>query len=621
VSLADFLLGRPLPSSDDRKERIGWLEGIPIFGLDALSSAAYGPEAALTVLLPVGAAGLLYVQPLTTAIVVLLSIVYFSYRQTIAAYPTGGGSYIVAKHNLGDKAGLLAAAALMVDYLLNVAVGISAGVGALVSAVPALQSHTLELCLLILALITIVNMRGVREPGVLFLIPTSLFVGCLLIVIVWGVYETWVTGGNPRPAVAPPRLPPPQSAVSMWLLIRAFASGCTAMTGVEAVSNGVQAFREPVVGNSRRTLGVIIAILIALLSGIAYLSRSYRIAATPPGQAGYQSVLSQLTAAVAGKGAFYSVAIGSILVILCLSANTSFADFPRLCRAVAIDGYLPHSFANRGRRLVYSQGIWVLAVLAAGLLILFGGVTDRLIPLFAVGAFLAFTLSQAGMVMHWKRERGRGAGSSMLVNGLGALATGITVVVVLVAKYVEGAWVVVLLVPALLFLMRGVHAHYEWVARQTAPKPEFLSGRLQAPLVVVPVETWNSVSQKALEFALTLSQEVQVVHVAHEGDDGSFVRNWAEEVEQPARAAGLHVPELVLVRSPYRFVIHPILEYTLVVERKYKDRMIAVVIPELVEPHWYHNFLHNQRGKMLAALLMIKGDRRVVIVNIPWCLH
>jgi amino acid transporter len=620
MSLADLLFGPPLPSSEDQRQRLGWVEGIPTFGLDALSSAAYGPEAALTILLPLGVAGLSHLLPLSTAIIVLLAIVSFSYRQTIATYPMGGGSYTVARENLGPTASLLAAAALMIDYLLNVAVGISAGVGALVSAVPGLQPHTLALCLVILAVLTLVNLRGVREPGVVFMIPTYLFVVCLLGVIGWGVYQALITGGHPRPVIAPPPLPPAQEAVSVRLPLKAFASGCTAMTGVEAVSNGVQAFREPVIPNARRTLSVVVAILIVLLAGIAYLSQAYQIGATAPGQEGYQSVLSQLTAAVVGNNVFYSVTMGAILIVLSLSANTSFADFPRLCRAVAVDGYLPRSFANRGRRLVYSEGIWVLAVLAMGLLVLFGGVTDHLIPLFAVGAFLAFTLSQAGMVAHWKKIGGRGAKSSMLINGFGACATGLTMVVVLAAKFVEGAWVVVLLVPSLLVLMRAVRHHYDRVARETAPTEGFLSGPLPPPLVVVPVETWNAVSQKALRFALTLSHQVQVVHVECEGTDG-LIRDWAKEIEQPARAAGLPVPALVVLHSPYRFVIQPILDHVLAVERAHQDRMVAVVIPELVERRWYHYFLHNQRGELLAALVLVKGDRRIVIVNVPWYLN
>jgi hypothetical protein len=316
----------------------------------------------------------------------------------------------------------------------------------------------------------------------------------------------------------------------------------------------------------------------------------------------------------------YSVTIGAILVVLCLSANTSFADFPRLCRALAADDYLPRSLANRGRRLVYSEGIWILALLAGGVLILFDGITDRLIPLFAVGAFLAFTLSQAGMVAHWKRIGGPGAKTSMMINGLGAVATGATVVVVLAAKFVEGAWVVALLVTSLIVLMHGVHRHYEWVARHLAPKADFLNGGILKPLVVVPVESWNSATQKALRFALTLSLEVQLVHIEYEGVESSVVSEWRQEVEERARAAGLPVPQLVVIRSPYRFVIQPILDYVLKVEREHPNHSVAVVIPDLVERRWYYYFLHNHRGKLLAAMLIVHGDRRIVIVDVPYYL-
>src|SRR6266478_2511905 len=355
----------------------------------------------------------------------------------------GGGSYTVAKENLGNRAGLLAGAALMIDYLLNVAVGISAGIGALVSAVPSLQPHTLAMCLAVLVILTIVNLRGVKEAGSAFEAPTYFFVGTLAVVILIGLYKILASGGHPVAVVAlgqaAGRAPGALQAVGAWILLKAFASGCTALTGVEAVSNGVQAFKKPVVPAARATLTAIIAILIVLLGGIAVLVRYYGIMATDPGEPGYQSVLSMVTAAVAGKGIFYDVTMFSVLLVLCLSANTSFADFPRLCRMIARDDYLPHSLATRGRRLVFSQGIWALAILAGLLLILFRGVTDRLIPLFAVGAFLAFTLSQAGMVGHWRRLGGPGATRSIIVNGIGAIATGITVVVVLSAKFVEGA--------------------------------------------------------------------------------------------------------------------------------------------------------------------------------------
>jgi amino acid transporter len=341
-TFVDTILGRPLASDEEGQERLGAASGIGVFGLDALSSAAYGPEAALTVLLPLGALGALYILPITAAVCALLGIVYLSYRQTIAAYPLGGGSYTVATENLGPGAGLLAAAALMTDYLLNVAVGISAGVGAIISAVPLLHA----LCLVVLLILTIVNLRGTREAGVLFMVPTALFVGTLLAAVWLGLWATLGSGGHPRPVISPPHGARSIHIAGIWLLLRAFASGCTATTGVEAVSNGVPAFRQPAIASAQRSLGAIIAILTFLHAGIACLAYAYGIVATISGSAAYQSVLSQLLTAVAGKGVFYATSIISIVLVLCLSANTSFADFPRLCRAVAEDGQRPVEFAG-----------------------------------------------------------------------------------------------------------------------------------------------------------------------------------------------------------------------------------------------------------------------------------
>jgi hypothetical protein len=408
--------------------------------------------------------------------------------------------------------------------------------------------------------------------------------------------------------------------VSVWLLLRAFASGCTAMTGVEAVSNGVQAFREPVVANARRTLTIIIAILIVLLLGIAYLARAYHIGATEPGTPQYQSVLSQLIGAVAGRGIFYWISIVAILVVLCLSANTSFADFPRLCHAVASDGYLPYSFTDRGRRLVYSEGIWVLAILSGVLLTAFGGVTDRLIPLFAVGAFLAFTLSQSGMVAHWWKSQKRGAFASMAVNALGASATALTVVVVAVVKFMAGAWIVVLLVPSLVALMLAVRRHYRRIERETAPRGLKLND-LREPLVIVPIIAWNSIAENALRVALSLSREVEVLHVESEDSAKSLKELWPSCVEQPAREAKQAIPRLTVLKSPFRFVVQPILDHVLEVERKNPNRTIAVLLPELVERQWYQYFLHNQRARILAARLLLQGEHRIVIVNVPWYLR
>jgi amino acid transporter len=613
--LVDAILGRPLASDEEKGERISTLGGVPTFGLDALSSAAYGPEAALSILIPLGAAGLGYALPLMGAIIVVLALVYLSYRQTIAAYPEGAGSYTVAHANLGQTVGLLAGAALMTDYILNVAVGISAGVGAIISAAPSLQPHTLSMCLAILVFLTIVNLRGVRQPGILFMLPTVVFVCFLFGVIAWGVYQSIVSGGHPRAVTPPPHIGASATAASAWLLMRAFASGCTSMTGVEATSNGVQAFAEPVVKSAQRSLAAIIAILMLLLAGIAYLVQVYHIGATAPGTSSYESVLSQLIGAVAGKGILYWIGITAIAMVVCLSANTSFADFPRLCRAVAADRYLPVSLANRGRRLVYSEGILVLAGLAAVILTAFGGVTDRLIPLFAVGAFLAFTSSQAGMVAHWWRHNG--PRTSMAFNGLGAGATAATTIVVIIAKFVEGAWMVVLLIPALMLFMIAVRRYYDAIDRETAAGPLKVTP-LCHPLVVVPISQWSVISQKALQFAMTISDEVTAIHVESEQHADTLPGEWRSRVEEPTRRAGRKAPRLAVVKSPYRFVVGPIIDFILDLERHHPQRTVAVVLPQLVQRRWYHYFLHNHQGELMAALLLLKGERRVVIVDVPW---
>jgi len=621
MSFADRLFGRRLATHEEEAQKVGPLAGIPMLGLDALSSSAYGPEAALTLLLPLGALGVLSIVPITAVIIGVLVIVYFSYRQTIAAYPMGGGSYTVAKENLGTSAGLLAAAALMLDYVLNVAVGISAGVGALVSAFPILHPYILPLCLSILVLIALVNLRGVRESGLAFLLPTYLFVVCLLVVLVLGTSKTLLSGGHPVPIDPPPALPAATSGVTLWILLRAFASGCTAMTGVEAVSNGVSAFRSPAVVNARRTLTAIVAILIVLLVGIAYLSRAYGIGATEPGALGYQSILSQLVGAVVGRGVFYYLTIGAVLTVLALSANTSFAGFPRLCQIVARDDFLPHAFATRGRRLVFSLGIYVLTAFAAVLLIVFGGITDRLIPLFAVGAFLAFTLSQAGMVAHWRRAREPQTWRNMLVNGIGATATAITLAVILVAKFAEGAWITLLLIPASLMFFYAVNRHYASVARELAYHAPLDLRGLRHPIVIVPMKGWDRVAHKSLRFALKLSDEVYAVQVRSNEKMDDLEALWPEMVEEPTRMLGLPPPHLVVIDSPYRRLVGPLLDYITTFTDEHPDRQIAVIIPDLVEQHWYHYLLHNQQGEVLKALLLLRAQERVVVIGVPWYLR
>ena len=623
MSFADQLFGKPLATSEERAEHIGVAAGIPIFGLDALTSAAYGPEAAMTLLIPLGLAGVHYILPIISAILILLVIVYFSYRQTIEAYPNGGGSYTVASENLGNGAGLLAAAALMIDYILTAAVGISAGVTALTSALPQFQQHTLLLCLVILAILAIVNMRGVKDTGAAFIAPTFLFIGTLLTVIGVGVYRAYVTPGHhPLPvAPLPSAVPPTVKLLGMWMLLKAFSSGCAAMTGVEAVSNGVMAFGEPRAKRAQRTLSVIIAILIVLLFGTAYLAKAYGIMAMEPTDAGYQSLLSLLVTAVFGRGWFYFVTMGSVLLALALSANTAFADFPRLTRAIAMHDYLPHVFILRGRRLLFSHGIYALTGFTGLILILFDGVTDRLIPLYAIGAFLAFTLSQAGMVVHWKKEaKHKGRLWHMFVNGVGALATGITLVVVLVAKFMAGAWVTALLVPTLILLMLAVKKHYTRVNREMADPTPLRLTNLEQPIVVIPMARWDKVTEKAMRFGLLISKEIKVVHIHSDNEDGTLEEVWDEKVLAPIRSEKMEEPELVTIHSTYRMTITPLMEYVLHLADANPQRKVAVLLPELVVTHWWENLLHGQRVQLLKLLLLLKGNPRVVVVNIPWYL-
>jgi len=623
MSLSDVFFGKPLATSEERAEHIGIAGGIPIFGLDALTSAAYGPEAAMSLLIPLGLYGVHFIVPIISAILILLVIVFFSYRQTIAAYPTGGGSYTVASENLGEKAGLLAAAALMIDYILTAAVGVSGGVTAVTSAVPSLQPHTLALCLGILGLLALVNMRGVRDTGTAFIAPTFLFIGTLLTVIGVGVYKSFASGFHPVPVQAlPPALPQTVKYLGLWMLMKAFSSGCAAMTGVEAVSNGVMAFGEPRAKKAQATLTIIIAILIVLLFGTAWLAKTYGIMAMDPDATGYQSLLSLLVSAVFGRGWFYYVTMGSTFLALALSANTAFADFPRLTRAIAIHDYLPHVFILRGRRLLFSHGIYALTGFTGIILIAFDGVTDKLIPLYAIGAFLAFTLSQAGMVQHWRKQEGehKGRGWHMFVNGIGAVATGITTVIVLASKFMSGAWVTALLVPTLILIMYSVKRHYTRVNAEMVDRSPLNLVNLQEPLVVIPMARWDRITEKALRFGLLLSKEIKVVHVHSEDEPHALEPCWEEMVLKPLREHGMQEPELVSIPSSFRFIIAPLMEYILKLEQDNPDRKVTVLLPELVVRHWWENALHGQRVQLLKLLLLVRAKQRVIVVNIPWYL-
>ena len=632
MKVFDMLFGRPLATHEAHAEHIGVAAGIPIFGLDGLTSAAYGPEAAMALLIPLGLLGVQhYLLPIFAFILSLLTILYFSYRQTIHAYPNGGGSFTVASENLGDHAGLFAAAALMIDYILTAAVGISAGVTALVSAFsqtrygPILHHYQLGMCMLILAGIAIVNMRGVKETGAVFMLPTFLFVGTLLITIGVGVYQAVLTHGHPTALATPP---PPDMAkletltpwLLLFLLLKAFSNGCAAMTGVEAVSNGVTAFKEPRSENASRTLTVIIAILIVLLAGLSYVAKVYAVTAMDPDVSNYQSVLSIEVAAVFGRGWFYFLTMGSVLAALSFSANTAFADFPRMARAIAIKDYLPHVFILKGRRLLFSHGIYALTGFTALILIVCDGVTDALIPLYAIGAFLAFTLSQAGMVKHWhKALDDPHRHIKMFVNGLGAVATAVSLIIIVVTKFIYGAWATVLLVPFLIWIMNSVKQHYVRVKAETSdPTPLRLTG-LDPPIVVIPMARWDKITEKAMRFGMLMSPIVKVVHVDSDDSD-ALGAVWNEMVLLPVREAKMPEPELVTVKSSFRTILSPLMDYVLQLEDENPGRKIAVLLPELVVRHWWENLLHNQRVQLLKLLLLLKGNQRIVVVNIPWYL-
>jgi amino acid transporter len=632
VHVLDLLLGRRLANRESEERKIGALEGVPAMGLDAIGSSAYGPEAAMAVLAVAGAASAGWIGWVMAPVIALLLLLFASYWQTIRAYPGNGGAYAVTRANLGANASLLAAAALMIDYVLNVAVGISAGVGALVSALPSLHPYTLALCLGILVLITIANLRGTHDAGRLFALPTYLYIGSFAMVLGLGLSRSLGAGGAATPLVAPAPPPAATGAIGAWLLLRAFASGCTAMTGIEAVSNGMGAFREPRVAVGHRTLATIVIVLASFLAATAWLAQGYGIAAMDQTQAGYRSVLAQLTGAVVGEGVLYYVTMGALLCVLALSANTSFVAFPRLCRLLAGDGYLPRPFAHAGRRLVFSVGIGYLAACAALLLVVFGGITDRLIPLFAIGAFATFTLSQAGMVMHWRRmlreraadERGGMVRLHLLTNAAGMAASAIATVIMAVAKFREGAWITLLVIPAGIVLLKTIRGYYDELDRNVRdPRPLDLS-QLQPPVVLVVTEEWNRLTDNALGLAMSISPDIVALHLTQlAGPDceekwSELRAQWRRDVEAPARAAGRATPQLHVLTAQYRTIHAPVLALVQELECSHPGRRIAVLVPELVQQRWYQPLMHSRRTRHLRAMLLKHGGPRLTVISSPW---
>jgi amino acid transporter len=612
-----LLLGSPLPTAEEVHQRLTKVKALAVFSSDALSSVAYATEEILLVLVVAGSAALGLSLPIALVIAGLLAIVATSYYQTIHGYPLGGGAYIVAYDNLGVWPGLTAAAALLIDYVLTVAVSITAGIAAITSAFPALFPFRVELCLLAIAGITWANLRGVRESGTLFAIPTYGFVFIFLTLNVVGMARLITGTLNVAPTQIIPVVGPGTQALTLFLILRAFASGCTALTGIEAISNGIPAFRKPEADNAGKTLIAMAALLTTMFLGITFLARSLGV--VPVGD---QTVVSQIGRHVFGHGPLYLALQVATALILVLAANTSFADFPRLSAILARARYLPRQFTNLGDRLVFANGIIALAFLASSLVVLFGGQTHRLIPLYAVGVFLSFTLSQTGMIRHWRKEGGRGWQWKAAVNGLGAVATGVVLAVIVASKFTHGAWIVVLLIPAFVWMFHSIKHHYVTLAEQLSLEglsPEGWVGMAshKTHKVVVPVSGMHRGTLAALRFARSLSKDVTAVVVDVEPRFTASLREkwpiWGHDVP------------LVVLGSPYRSTIGPLLAYLDEVDQREPEWGLAVVVlPEFVPARWWHHLLHNQTALLIKTVLTYRrgqtGKHRVII-DVPYHLR
>lgn len=602
------LVGSPLETQRLRHERLTKLKGLAVFASDALSSSAYASEEILRILVLAGSAALAFTVPVSAAIVTLMAIVATSYYQTIHAYPSGGGAYIVAHENLGPLPGLVAAAALLVDYVLTVAVSISAGVAAITSAVPSLFPYRVDLAVALVALITIGNLRGVRESGTIFAIPTYMFIfafGATLFAGLW----TWVNGELPR--VGHPEAVEATQPLTLFLVLRAFASGTAALTGIEAVSNGVQAFYPPEARNASRVLIAMVTLLGTFFFGTSFLA--WEMGVLPREE---ETVVSQIARALFQGGWFYYVVQVATMLILVLAANTAFADFPRLSSILARDRYLPRQLANLGDRLVFANGILLLGVTASLLIVVFRATVHNLIPLYMVGVFVSFTLSQSGMVRHWLASRAGRWKLQLAVNGLGAVCTALVGLEVAAVKFLDGAWITVFVIGALVLLMRAIHRHYEDLKHQLSLERVKLPRPFRAHKVIVPVNNVHRGVLEALRYAKAVSDDVTAVYVEIEpGAREEIERKWERWVPD--------VP-LVVLPSPYRSVVGPILLYLDQVQREAgPDTALTVVLPEFVPRKWWHHLLHNQTALMLKFALLFR-QRRLrrykVLADVPYYL-
>ena len=602
--LKRLVVGKPIPSHLAHHERLSRVTGLAVLSSDPLSSVAYATEEILRVLVLVGAGALTLATPIAFVIATILAVVVFSYRQTIHAYPSGGGAYIVAKDNFGELPALVAASSLLIDYVLTVAVSIAAGVAAITSAFPQWHVNRVELTLAFVVVLMFGNLRGIRESGRIFAAPTYFFVVTILLLIVVGMWRV-VTG---TVATVAPVAPVESSGapLTLFLLLTAFSNGCTAMTGVEAVSNGVPAFKPPEAKNAAATMLMMVVLSITMFLGITLLSHAFHVA--PSEQ---ETVVSQLARGVFGdRGILYYAVQAATMLILVLAANTAYADFPRLASILARDRYVPRQFMNQGDRLAFSNGIVGLSVLAGILLAVFGGDTHALIPLYMIGVFVSFTLSQAGMVIHWRRLRGAGWRTSALINGVGAIVTGVVLLVVAVTKAVEGAWIIMLLIPLNVLFCRLTRKHYDGVAAQLSLRGWQPRGA-RHNAVLVPISGVQRAVLEALDYAKTLSADVRAVYVNVDPSATEQLRNgWSQW--------GNGVP-LIVLESPYRSLMEPLLEYIERVGADHPDGYITIVLPEFVPVRWWHHLFHNQRALLIKGALLFKPN--IVVTSVPFHLR
>jgi len=604
--IKDLFIGPALPTHDLGHKQLNKIRALAAFSPDALASIAYANQEIYLGLIVAGSMGLAYALPIGLAITAVLVMVALSYYQTIQGYPSGGGSYIVARANLGVLPGLVAAAALMIDYVLNAAVSLTAGVAALASAFPVLWSYRVLLALAILLVITLVNLRGLREAGTFMAVPVYLFLATYLSMLAYGLVRLFIEGPTPVAASVPPAIEP----LTLILILHAFSTGCTALTGIEAISNGVPAFKSPQSRNAGRTLIVMALLMGVLFLGSIGLTQLLGVVAGPQ-----ETILSALARRLLGSGFLYLVIQFSTLLILAVAANTSFMDFPRVAAILARDGFLPRQLTGLGDRLVFTNGILVLSFAAGALIIGFNGETHALIPLFAIGAFLAFTLSQSGMVVHWLRERGKSWLLKTAANGVGALATLTTLVVVIFSKFLEGAWITVFLIPLIVLGFRKVYTHYQQVRKQLSLKglPPSLKP-VQPTRVVIPVSGVHRGVVGAVNFACSISDNVTAVYVELEPGAG-------EKARQEWQTWWPDVP-MVVVPSPYRSIVGPFMQFLEQTDAQHNDGQLAtVVLPEFIPGHWWQSLLHNQTAWLLKTTLLYSrrqhGLERIII-DVPF---